>query len=86
MIDIPNQTPYQQDLVAKAGGALLQFLIAAGYFQAQVQTESQFDETHMLADVVFHVTLGKRAKIGNVEVHGAQRGDPLAACYAFTPC
>ena len=86
VIDIPNQTPYQQDVVAKAGGALLQFLISAGYFQARVQTESQFDETHMLADVVFHVTLGKRAKIGNVEVHGAQRGDPLAACYAFTPC
>src|ERR1700732_1078344 len=72
VIDIPNQTPYQQDVVAKAGGALLQFLIAAGYFQAQVQTESQFDETHMLADVVFHVTLGKRAKIGNVEVHGTE--------------
>ena len=72
VIDIPNQTPYQQDVVAKAGGALLQFLVAAGYFQAQVQTESQFDETHMLADVVFHVTLGKRAKIGNVEVHGPE--------------
>src|SRR3984893_6861404 len=72
VIDIPNQTPYQQDVVAKAGGALLQFLIAAGYFQSQVQTESQFDETHMLADVVFHVTLGKRAKVGNVEVHGPE--------------
>jgi outer membrane protein insertion porin family len=70
VIDIPNQTPYQQDVVVKAGGALLQFLISAGYFQAQVQTESQFDETHMLADVVFLVTLGKRAKVGNVEVHG----------------
>src|ERR1700730_788863 len=72
VIDIPNQTPYQQDVVAKAGGALLQFLISAGYFQSQVQTESQFDETHMLADVVFHVTLGKRAKVGNVEVHGPE--------------
>jgi outer membrane protein insertion porin family len=86
VIDIPNQTPYQQDVAAKAGGALQQFLISAGYFRAQVQTESQFDETHMLANVVFHVTLGKRAKV-NVEVHGAgaQRGEPLAACDAFTP-
>src|SRR6266849_2142129 len=72
VIDIPNQTPYQRDVVAKAGGALLQFLISEGYFQAQVQTESQFDEVHMLADVVFHVTLGKRAKVGNVEVHGPE--------------
>jgi outer membrane protein assembly factor BamA len=72
VIDIPNQTPYQQDVVAKAGGALLQFLISEGYFQAQVETESRFDETHMLADVVFHVTLGKRAKVGNVEAHGPE--------------
>jgi len=51
VIDIPNQTPYQEGVVAKAGEALLQFLISAGYFQAQVQTEPQFDEAHMLADV-----------------------------------
>src|SRR6266851_1995267 len=49
VIDIPNQTPYQDGVVARAGEALLQFLISAGYFQAQVQTEPQFDETHMLA-------------------------------------
>src|ERR1700674_4886888 len=40
VIDIPNQAPYKQDLVAKAGGALLQFLVLEGYFQAQVQNES----------------------------------------------
>ena len=72
VIDIPNQAPYQQDVVAKADEALLQFLISAGYFQAQVQTESQVDEAHMLANVVFQVTLGKRAKVGNVEVHGPE--------------
>ncbi len=72
VIDIPNQTPYKQEVIAKAGGALLEFLISAGYFQAQVRTEPQFDETHMLANVVFHVNLGKRAKVGNVEVHGPE--------------
>ena len=82
VIDIPNQTPYQQDAVAKAGGALLQFLIAEGYFEAQVQAESQFDETHMLADVVFHVTLGKRAKIGNVEVHGPEPSEATRLLHA----
>src|SRR5713101_3132741 len=82
VIDIPNQTPYQDGVVAKAGGALLQFLIADGYFQAQVQTESQFDETHMLADVVFHVTLGKRAKIGTVEVHGPEPSEATRLLHA----
>ena len=47
-----------------------------GYFQAQVQPEPQLDETHMLANVVFHINLGKRAKVGNVEVRGP---DPAEA-------
>jgi outer membrane protein assembly factor BamA len=72
VIDIPNQTPYKQDAVTKAEENLRSFLVAAGYFQAQVQPEPQFDETHMLANVVFHVNLGKRAKLGNVEVRGPE--------------
>jgi outer membrane protein insertion porin family len=72
VVDIPNQAPFKEDVVAKAGGALLQFLISVGYFQAQVRTESQFDEANMLADVTFHITLGKRAKVGTVEVVGPE--------------
>lgn len=72
VIDIPNQTPYKQGVVAKAGENLLNFFFSAGYFQAQVQPEPQLDESHLLANVVFHVNLGKRAKIGNAEVHGPQ--------------
>src|ERR671927_340839 len=41
-----------------------------GYFKAQVRTEPLFDEQHMLANVTFHVTLGKRAKVGKVTVLG----------------
>ena len=70
VVDIPNRTPYQQDLVSKAEDNLHQFLVSAGYFQAQVQPESQVDETHMLANVVFHIDLEKRARLGNVEVQG----------------
>src|SRR5215469_9286552 len=75
VIDIPNQTPYRQDVVAKASEHLRNFFVSAGYFQAQVQPEPQFDETHMLANVVFRIDLGKRAKLGNVEVHGADPGE-----------
>jgi outer membrane protein insertion porin family len=75
VIDVPNQTPYKQDLVSKAGEALLQFFISAGYFRVQIQPEPQFDETHMLANVVFHVNLGKRAKVGSVEVRGPESGE-----------
>jgi hypothetical protein len=47
-------------------------LVSAGYFQAQVRPEPQFDETHMLANVVFRINLGKWAKLGNVEVRGPE--------------
>src|SRR5215469_11927755 len=72
VIDIPNQTPYKQDTVAKAEENLRSFFTSAGYLQAQIQPEPQFDESHMLANVVFHVNLGKRARVGNLEVRGPE--------------
>jgi outer membrane protein insertion porin family len=71
-IDIPNQTPYQQELVPKARENLRAFFASAGYFQAQVEPEESFDETHLLVGVVFHIRLGKRAKVGKVEVQGPE--------------
>src|SRR5258708_15594063 len=72
VVDIPNQTPYKQDVVSKATGNLVNFFVSSGYFQAQVQPEPQFDEIRMLANVVFHINLGKRAKVGDVEVRGPE--------------
>lgn len=70
VVDIPNQTPYKNETVAAAGGALLKFLMSLGYFQAEVRTVQQFDEVHMLANVTFHINLGKRAKVGDTRVVG----------------
>src|SRR2546429_3482030 len=75
VIDIPNRTPYQQDLVSKAEDNLHQFFVSAGYFQARVKTQSDFDETHMLVNVVFNINLQKRAKLGNVEIQGPEPGE-----------
>ena len=70
VVDIPNHTPYKQDLVSKAQDNLHQFLVSAGFFQAQVREQSQFDEIHMLANVTFNIDLGKRTRLGNVEIRG----------------
>lgn len=72
VIDIPNQTPYRPDVVSKAAENLTNFFVSQGYFQAQIGPEPQFEETRMLANVVLHVNLGKRAKIGDVEVRGPE--------------
>jgi outer membrane protein assembly factor BamA len=75
VVDIQNRTPYKQDLVSKAEDSLRQFFVSAGFFQAQVQAQSQIDEAHMLANVVFAVDLGKRAKLGNIEIQGTEPGE-----------
>src|SRR5215467_14802673 len=78
VVDIPDQTPFEQKLVDQAGEALKQFFTKSGFFQAQVRPESHFDEVHMIANIVFHVDLGRRAKIGQVEIQGP---DPREAEY-----
>src|SRR5882724_3802257 len=75
VVDIPNRTPYREELVTKAEDNLRQFFVSAGFFQAQVQAQSQFAEAQMLANVVFRVDLGKRAKLGNVEIQGVEPGE-----------
>jgi outer membrane protein insertion porin family len=75
VVDIPNRTQFKQDLVSKAEDNLHEFLASEGYFQAQVQARVQIDEGHMLANVVFAVGLGKRAKLGNLDIRGPERGE-----------
>jgi outer membrane protein insertion porin family len=75
VVDIPNRTPYKEDMVSQARDHLQQFLRSAGYFEARVAPESQFDEGHLLANVVFHIDLGKRAKLGAIEIQGADPGE-----------
>jgi outer membrane protein assembly factor BamA len=74
-VDIPEQTPYQRDFIAKARENLGKFLTSAGYFEAQVEPEERVDEAHLLVDVVFRISLGMHAKIGEVQVQGPEAGE-----------
>lgn len=70
VVDLPDQDPYQQQKVQQAEIALLKFFQNNGYFQAQVRSSTELDKPHGLANVSFAVKLGKRAKIGQVEIQG----------------
>jgi outer membrane protein assembly factor BamA len=74
VVDIPNRTQFEQNLVSKAEDNLHQFFVSEGFFQAQVRAQVQADESHMLANVVFAVDLGKRAKLGNLDIRGPEPG------------
>jgi outer membrane protein insertion porin family len=70
-VNIPDQTPFVEDLVKNGQAALLNLFHADGFFTAQVQGEEQRDEKHFLVNIIFHCKLGKRAKVGDVFFDGA---------------
>ncbi|MGH9606802.1 MAG: POTRA domain-containing protein [Terracidiphilus sp.] len=71
----PIQTPFNVADVESGRRSLLAFFRREGYFQAEVQTQVQVDSAHKIANVVFHTTLGPRAKFGSVDIQGAPTGD-----------
>ena len=70
VVNYPAQEPYEESRVKAAEPALLQFFADNGYFVARLQSETKLDTAHQLADLVFHVTLNKRAKFGRLKVAG----------------
>lgn len=74
-VNLPNEERYDQNSVKQAADNLLQFLQKAGYFQAEVRTQPQFDDVHQLANIVFQVQLNKRAKVGDVLFSGVSAQD-----------
>ena len=69
-VNYPSQEPYDEDRVRESEAALLQFLVSNGYFLSTVRAEVEFDEADQLADLIFHVTLNRRAEFGSVQVAG----------------
>ncbi len=72
VVNLPDEDPYDKARVVFAQQALLDFLRHNGYFQAAVQTDSQIDDAHQLVHLNFTVTMGKRARVGEVSVQGPE--------------
>ena len=70
VVNFPEQSPYEKTQLPTARATLLHFLRENGYFQAEVRTDTTLDNQQRLANLTFHVTLGKRAKIGNIQIQG----------------
>ncbi len=63
-VDIPEQSPYFDDLLPQGQKALVKFLQVQGYFSAEVQPSTQRDDPHKIVNLVFNVELGPRARVG----------------------
>ncbi|HXY09820.1 MAG TPA: POTRA domain-containing protein [Terriglobales bacterium] len=69
--NLADQEPYDKARIPEAEANLRRLFRTDGYFQAQVQTETQLDDLNQLANITFHVTFGPRARIGEVKIEGA---------------
>ncbi len=65
------QSPYSASDISQAEDSLIRFFRQHGYFEAEVQTKLNEDREHDLINVIFKTTLGRRARIGKVDLVGA---------------
>jgi outer membrane protein insertion porin family len=72
-VNIPEQTPFVEDLVKNGKGALLELFRHDGFFEAKVDPETQRDEKHLVVNLIYHTKLGRRAKIGDLTFQGASQ-------------
>ena len=73
--NIQDEDPYDPARIPIAEKALQDFFRRNGFFQASVKTESAIDDQHTLVNINFGVNLGKRARIGNITIEGADSAE-----------
>ena len=67
----PTQTPFDGTDVNRGRSRLMTFFQQEGYFQAEVNPIIDVDAPHSLVNVAFKVSLGKKAKFGEVVIEGS---------------
>ena len=71
VVNLGDQTLFEQAQLADREKALTSFFADHGYFRASVRGEVSTDDENQLAHITFHVQLGRHARIGRVEITGA---------------
>ncbi len=81
-VNYPAQEPYEAARATRGVTSLTQFLAQQGYFRAQVVEETKLEPDRKLANLVYNVTLGPRAKFGNIQINGPAPAEvaQLKAC------
>ncbi len=66
----PPEAAYNADDIRQSTTKLIAFFRQEGYFLATVEPETRIDVTHKLVNVIFHVTLNRRSKFGQIDIDG----------------
>src|ERR1700730_7923081 len=83
-VNIPEQTPFVEDVVTKGKDALRRLFLNDGFFEAKVDPETQRDEKHLVVSLIYHCNSGKRAKIGQLTFQGATEKEAAQLRAALT--
>ena len=67
---LPEHSPFDEDDFEAAEATIRRALTDRGYAYARVRGEAQVDLRSHRADVTFHITPGRKAKIGPVTIQG----------------
>ena len=70
IINFQDEQPFDKSQLPAQETQLLNFFHGNGFFSAQIHSEFALDETHRLANPIFRVNLGKRARIGEIRIQG----------------
>jgi outer membrane protein insertion porin family len=73
LLQVANYPPrgaYTEVDVKDAQVALEKFFERSGYFLAEVRPSLELHKNYGLVDIIYNVTLGKRANFGNVDIQG----------------
>jgi outer membrane protein insertion porin family len=71
IVNLQDQSTYQQSQVENSESALKNFFADQGFFQARVQTKLNNDDQNQLANIAFLTQLGRHARVGKVDITGA---------------
>jgi outer membrane protein insertion porin family len=68
--NFPPKAAFNSEEIEQDRQSLVTFFEQEGYFTATVQPEIKIDSEHAIADIVFHVTLNRRARFGVIDIVG----------------
>jgi outer membrane protein assembly factor BamA len=68
--DIPEQSPYFENLLTTGQQGLLAYFQQHGYFEAEVQPEVQLDNSHRIANLIFRCEMKRRARLRDITFTG----------------
>ncbi|HZR57657.1 MAG TPA: POTRA domain-containing protein [Terriglobales bacterium] len=71
VVNIPDEAAFDKEKLPDSETALRHFLETNGFYQSTVKANTLLDDAHRIANIIFTINLGKRARIGQVSIQGA---------------